>query len=54
MVPNVLGMGLKDALYILENRGLKVHIIGNGMVKRQSLQPGSRCFQGSSITLELT
>jgi cell division protein FtsI (penicillin-binding protein 3) len=54
MVPNVLGMGLKDALYILENRGLKVHIIGNGMVKRQSLSPGSRCFQGSSITLELT
>lgn len=54
MVPNVMGMGLKDALYILENRGLKVHIIGSGMVKRQSLSPGSRCFQGSSITLELT
>ncbi len=54
MVPNVLGMGLKDALYILENRGLKVRIVGSGMVKKQSLQPGSRCFNGSSITLELT
>lgn len=53
MVPNVLGMGLKDALYILENRGLKVRIVGSGMVKRQSLQPGSRCFSGSAITLEL-
>ncbi len=53
MVPNVTGMGLKDALYILENRGLKVRIIGSGMVKRQSLPPGSRCFNGSSITLEL-
>lgn len=53
MVPNVLGMGLKDALYILENRGLKVRIVGSGMVKKQSLQPGSRCFNGSAITLEL-
>ena len=53
MVPNVMGMGLKDALYILENRGLKVRIVGSGMVKKQSLQPGSRCFNGSSITLEL-
>jgi len=53
MVPNVMGMGLKDALYILENRGLKVRIVGSGMVKKQSLQPGSRCFNGSAITLEL-
>jgi hypothetical protein len=42
LVPNVLGMGLKDAIYILENRGLRVRIQGNGMVKRQSLQPGTR------------
>ncbi len=54
LVPNVLGMGLKDALYILENKGLKVRIVGRGMVKRQSLPPGTRCFQGSSIVLELT
>jgi cell division protein FtsI (penicillin-binding protein 3) len=54
MVPNVLGMGLKDALYILENRGLRVRVVGSGMVKRQSLSPGSRCFKGSAITLELT
>lgn len=54
MVPNVLGMGLKDALYILENRGLQVRIVGNGMVKRQSLQPGTRCSRGSAIILELT
>ncbi len=53
MVPNVLGMGLKDALYILENRGIKVHSVGSGMVKKQSLAPGSRCFKGSAITLEL-
>lgn len=53
-VPNVLGMGLRDALYILENRGLRVRVQGNGMVKRQSLQPGSKAFQGSTIVIELT
>ncbi|MFT3884884.1 MAG: penicillin-binding protein [Flavobacteriales bacterium] len=54
MVPNVLGMGLKDALYILENHGLRVRVVGSGMVKRQSLSPGSRCFKESAITLDLT
>ncbi|MBL7940145.1 MAG: transpeptidase family protein [Flavobacteriales bacterium] len=53
-VPNVLGMGLRDALYILENRGLRVRIQGNGMVKRQSLTPGSRALEGSTIVIELT
>lgn len=53
-VPNVLGMGLRDALYILENRGLRVKVQGNGMVKRQSLQPGSKAFQGSMIVIDLT
>jgi cell division protein FtsI (penicillin-binding protein 3) len=54
LVPNVLGMGLKDALYILENSGLRVRIEGSGMVRRQSLQPGSRANQGSTIVIELT
>ena len=53
MVPNVVGMGLKDALFILENRGLHVRIVGNGMVRRQSLRPGSRFNNGSAIILEL-
>lgn len=53
LVPNVLGMGLRDALYILENRGLHVRVQGNGMVKRQSIQPGSRAFKGSTIVIEL-
>ncbi|HEY0978243.1 MAG TPA: penicillin-binding protein [Flavobacteriales bacterium] len=53
MVPNVLGMGLKDALQILEQRGLRVQVTGSGMVRRQSLQPGSRCFKGSAILIDL-
>lgn len=53
-VPNVLGMGLRDAVYILENSGLRVRIQGNGMVKRQSIQPGSKAVHGSTIIIELT
>jgi len=34
--------------------GLRVKVQGNGMVKRQSLQPGSKAFQGSTIVIELT
>ncbi len=53
MVPNVLGMGLKDALYILENHGLRVRFEGAGMVKRQSIQPGTRANRGATILIEL-
>ncbi|MEM8909047.1 MAG: PASTA domain-containing protein [Bacteroidota bacterium] len=51
-VPNVVGMGLKDALYILENRGLKVVITGVGKVVRQSIIPGTR-VKGQTIRLTL-
>ncbi len=53
LVPNVLGMGLRDALFILENRGLHVRLSGSGMVKRQSPAPGTRFFKGTTVTLEL-
>ncbi|MCU0320463.1 MAG: transpeptidase family protein [Flavobacteriales bacterium] len=52
-VPNVLGMGLKDALFLLENAGLRVRVAGNGMVKRQSIQPGSNARTGTTILIEL-
>jgi cell division protein FtsI (penicillin-binding protein 3) len=41
LVPNVKGMGVQDALYILENVGLRVNVQGVGSVCRQSLQPGA-------------
>lgn len=52
-VPNVRGMGLRDALYILENAGLKVGAVGSGMVQKQSLQPGAEVPRGSYIQIEL-
>lgn len=39
-VPNVIGMGLKDAIFLLENRGMKVTVEGVGAVVKQSLESG--------------
>lgn len=51
-VPNVTGMGLRDALYLLENRGLKVQVDGFGKVTRQSILPGTRAH-GQTVKLFL-
>ena len=53
LVPNVQGMTLKDALYLLENKGLKVSITGTGRVRKQSVRPGMRINKGTTITIEL-
>lgn len=53
LVPNVQGMTLRDAVYILENIGLKVSISGSGRVKKQSVGHGTRITKGETITLEL-
>ncbi len=52
LVPNVVGMGLRDALYILENLGLKVTFEGSGKVVQQSLKGGTK-IRGQRINLKL-
>lgn len=53
LVPNVLGMGLRDALYLLENKGLKVKVNGNyGKVKQQSIRPGTKA-NGQNIWIRI-
>jgi cell division protein FtsI (penicillin-binding protein 3) len=47
-------MGLKDALFLLENCGLKVQIEGRGMVKTQSIHAGSAATRNETITLKLS
>ena len=54
LVPNVKGMGLQDALYILENAGLKVTTSGFGSVKKQSIRPGSNFRSGDRIKIKLS
>lgn len=52
VVPSVVGLGLRDAIYILENKGLRVEVDGFGKVARQSLLPGTRA-RGQTIRLFL-
>ena len=44
-MPDVKGMGLKDALYLLENMNVKVSVKGKGKVKAQSIEPGNTVSQ---------
>ncbi|MBS5539295.1 MAG: transpeptidase family protein [Phocaeicola plebeius] len=53
LVPNVRGMGAKDAIYLLESKGLHVRLSGTGKVIRQSLNAGSYLHKGQTITLTL-
>ena len=53
VTPNVVGMGLKDAVYLLENKGLKVTITGRGRVMNQSLTAGTNFNKNQNITLIL-
>jgi len=55
IVPDVRGMGLRDALYLLENRGLQVDFEGQGKVVWQSVRAGTPLGPGgySSIKLKL-
>lgn len=50
-VPSVVGMGAKDAVYLLESKGLKVHLEGVGKVKSQSIANGTLVKKGQAITL---
>src|SRR5690606_1692273 len=52
-MPDVRGLPAMDAVPILENLGLKVHINGLGKVKRQSVQAGEQIKKNQVIILEL-
>lgn len=54
IVPDVTGMGLKDAVYMLENSGLQVQVVGKGRVRGQSVQAGTKIIKGQNITLQLS
>lgn len=54
IVPDVTGMGLKDAVFMLESSGMQVQIVGKGKVQGQSIPAGTRVVKGQNITLELS
>ncbi len=53
LIPDVRGMRLRDALYLLENLGMKVAFEGKGRIKSQSLNPGGAIQKGKTIYLKL-
>ncbi|HRS44367.1 MAG TPA: PASTA domain-containing protein, partial [Tenuifilum sp.] len=53
-VPNVVGMGLRDAIYQLERLGLRVVAKGRGTVRSQSVNPGEPVIKGSTVYLEMS
>jgi cell division protein FtsI (penicillin-binding protein 3) len=54
VMPNVRGMGLKDAIYLLESLGVKVAIRGKGKITMQSVAPGTALTKGVTVILELS
>lgn len=54
-MPDVRGMGIRDALYLLEKLGIdQVHINGRGTVKQQSVEPGTPVENITLVDLELS
>jgi cell division protein FtsI (penicillin-binding protein 3) len=53
VTPDVVGLGLKDAVYLLENKGLKVTATGRGRVVNQSMAAGTNFNKTQTISLIL-
>jgi cell division protein FtsI (penicillin-binding protein 3) len=62
IVPNLVGMTAQDALYLLENNGIRVKLIGgnkdkpyawSGAIAKQSLEAGTTFIKGTEIILQL-
>ncbi|MFI3280847.1 MAG: penicillin-binding transpeptidase domain-containing protein [Rikenellaceae bacterium] len=53
-MPNVVGMGFKDALFILESRGLRVSFSGKGAVRSQSIKAGEKISSGAVVSIRLS
>jgi cell division protein FtsI (penicillin-binding protein 3) len=53
-MPNVSGMSLRDALYVLGNQGLKVKVVGSGRVQSQSVASGTAIQKGNTVTIVLS
>lgn len=53
-IPNLSGMGARDAVFAIESRGMKARVKGLGKVKRQSLAAGSKVTKGKVVEIELS
>lgn len=53
VIPDVSGMGARDAVYLIESRGAKARIEGRGRVVAQSLPAGHRIIRGDTCVIRL-
>lgn len=53
LVPDVKGMGARDAVYLLEKHGIKTIVVGRGRVIEQSIAPNDKVQKGMKCTLRL-
>jgi cell division protein FtsI (penicillin-binding protein 3) len=53
VMPNLNGMGLQDALYLLDRRRVRYKVSGRGKVIKQSVEPGTSIKEVSMVYLEL-
>ena len=53
IMPNLIGLGLRDAIFIAENRGFKVTVLGSGKIVTQSIIAGSPVVNNEKLTLQL-
>jgi cell division protein FtsI (penicillin-binding protein 3) len=53
LIPDLEGLSAKDAMYLLENNGLHVKILGFGSIRKQSLEAGTKFNKGTRIVLTL-
>ena len=52
-MPDLKGMGARDALYALELRGMKGMLKGCGKVVEQSVKPGTNVKRGATVNIRL-
>lgn len=53
VVPNVIGMGAKDAVFLMEKCGVRACISGTGKVVSQSIAAGTKPQKGNIVYLNL-
>ena len=53
VIPDVRGMSLRDAVFLLENAGLRVKFNGKGRVLRQSPEHGAKAYFGTVVSLDM-
>uniref|UniRef100_A0AB33J8C3 Penicillin-binding protein n=1 Tax=Prevotella sp. GTC17259 TaxID=3236795 RepID=A0AB33J8C3_9BACT len=53
VIPDVHNMGARDAVFLLESRGVKTYLVGRGKVVKQSLEPGHKVTKKQKIVLTL-